>query len=172
MHSEMRDRVPSIDIPVGDYEHGQPPPVCPKHGLPATETSMRKFYTRDSPWLVVLIIVSLALALIVALAIRSSVSGRVPRCEQCARARRQTVTVLALLWLVLLATFLPITASGTTTVTAVWFVALVVVVAGSIVAPGRSSVRGWLTNDKRYVHLKDVHPNFAVAVSALIPVAH
>lgn len=157
----------SVDIPVGDFQHGQPPPVCPKHGLASTETTVHKFNTRDSTWLVALIIVSFALALIVAIAIRSSVSGRLPRCEQCARAKRQVIAVVAVSWIVVLATFWPVTVSGGIPAV-VWFVALVVVTLGSVVAPNRVAVRGWLTKDKRFVHLKDVHPNFADQVSALL----
>jgi hypothetical protein len=156
--------VASLEIRAGDFERGVLPAVCPKHGATTMDTSQRRFYTRTPAWLIALIVISLALALIVALAIRSGLSGRLPRCEQCLRAKRRTVTVLAALWLALIVGFWPITVAGGA-VAAVWFVLLVLVVIGSITASGHWSVSGWLTKDKSLIHLRNVHPEFVNAVT-------
>jgi hypothetical protein len=77
----------SVCVPATLVERGVLPPVCPLHGLPATELKARTFYTRTPAWVLVLCLVSLLVPVLVALALRSSIEGQVPACESCAGAR-------------------------------------------------------------------------------------
>src|SRR4051812_23606652 len=88
----------SVSVPAVVVERGLLPPVCPRHGLPSTELKIRKFYTRTPTWVLALCLVSLAIPVLVAMAMRRSIQGQVPACESCSGARVIFIQRLIALW--------------------------------------------------------------------------
>jgi len=157
------DSMDTIDLPAAWIEQGTLPKICPRHGLPATDQQRQSFYARLPRWLVVSIFLTLALAIILVLIVRRSVTGYVPRCDRCRADRRRAIAIAAALWVVLVASIGPIAALGNGVVVAVWFVILVAAVIVSVRAPHSWSIDGWFLAESRSVRLVGVDPAFVEA---------
>src|SRR4051794_27716336 len=154
----------SVRVPVALIERGMLPPVCPRHGLPSTETKNRKFYTRTPTWVLVLCLVSLAIPVFVALALRRSVEGRVPVCESCAGERVSFVQRAIALWAAAVIVLTLAALLGNAVLLLLWLAltaaALVFTFAGD-----SSSVDGELERDRSMVRLRGVASPFVQAVT-------
>jgi hypothetical protein len=74
------------------------PPICARHGGPATRVVPRKFFTRAPGWTYLLILISLLVFAIVTLCIRKTVPTALPACAQCTRDRQQFIALAISGW--------------------------------------------------------------------------
>jgi hypothetical protein len=154
----------SVCVPTLVIERGQLPPVCPRHGFPSTDMTSRTFYTRPPTWVFALCLVSLAVPVLVALALRRSVQGRVPTCESCAGARVIFVQRSIALWAASLITLAAAVLLGNGVLLLLWLA----MTAGALVfsfAGDTSQVAGELQKGRTTVQLRGVASPFVQAVT-------
>jgi hypothetical protein len=71
------------------------PPVCVRHGRPATTTRRIRFASRTPWWAYLLLLVSLLIALIVMLVVQKRLTAPAwPVCDECRRLRRVRLTAM------------------------------------------------------------------------------
>ena len=160
-----------VQVPAHWVGQNYLPPICARHGGPATRLIPRRFFTRAPGWCYVLILISLLLFAIITLSIRKVVPTALPACAQCTRDRRQ---------------FIVLSVSGWVAVLAIWIVAItfasdVLLVVGLLAilaalvftfAGDYFRVAGNLDRDLVWVTLNRVDATFAAAISnALRPAA-
>ena len=154
----------SVSVPATLIQRGMLPPVCPRHGLPSTETRQRKFYTRTPTWVLVLCLVSLAVPVLVALAKRRSIQGHVPACESCAGARVVFVQRSIALWSATVITLMLAIGLGNAVLLLLWLA----MTAGSLVftfTGDTSVVVGEVDKGLATVRLRGVASPFVQAVA-------
>jgi hypothetical protein len=145
------------------------PAICARHGKPATQRISRKFQTRTPVWVVVLIILSLLIAVLVAMALRKTVTGQLPGCAECDRERSRFRSKVAGGWV---ATTLVWLVSLVTLNAFLLLVALVATLFALVFSFSEGyGVRGFLTQDQLWVQLKGLSPAFVNAVQAGPPQA-
>lgn len=76
-------------LPPQIVEFGCLPRVCTRHGFPAIRMQQAPAYSRTPWWVIPLALVSLLLALLIALAMRTTVWGPWPVCGLCETRRQQ-----------------------------------------------------------------------------------
>jgi hypothetical protein len=149
----------TASIPAEWYRVGCLPPVCARHGRPATRRLKRTFYTRTPTWVYLLIVISVLVAAIVALAVRKSAPGSLPGCDQCVAERRRFVWSAVGGWLLGLGLLVlaGVADNGPAAILGllVLLVALVWTFCGDQIR-----VRGSLRKDLLWVDLKGVAPEF------------
>ena len=140
------------------------PNTCARHEAVATRRIKRDFYTKTPAWLLPVFLLALLLALIIALAMRTTVKGQLPACERCGKERR---TFLAYAWgswgaATVLWGVAVYRASGVVALlaTVVTLAAIVVSVLGD-----RFRVTGVVSKDRRWVELKGTSEGFSRAVA-------
>lgn len=146
----------TIVLPVAYVASPLLPPMCARHGVPASKAIKRKFFTATPAWVILIAIFSLLIGAIVALAIRTTVECQLPACEQCTKDRRQFVLIASAAWV---GTFLSLALGK-------WGPLLFVAGAlGSLVWSfgfgNRRRVSGVVSKDKQSVTLKGVDESFA-----------
>jgi hypothetical protein len=156
----------SVRVPATLIERGTLPPVCPLHGLPSTELMARKFYTRTPAWVLALCLVSLAVPVLVALAMRRSIQGQVPACESCAGARVTFVQRSIALWAANAVTLTFAVALGHVWLLLLW---LAMTTGGLVFAftGDRSKVVGELEKGRSVVQLRGVASPFVEAATQI-----
>ena len=82
-----------VRVPAPWLQQGSMPRICARHGIPATRLTKRPFYTRTPAWVIIIVLLSLLVGLIVALAIRKTVHAQLPVCQICDREHKQYVLV-------------------------------------------------------------------------------
>ncbi len=87
-----KGKAADVWLPPGMVQWGGLPPVCTKHGRRASRMSNTTIYSRTPLWVIPIIVLSMLVGLIVALAIRKTVTGIWPFCPECERNRRSRVT--------------------------------------------------------------------------------
>lgn len=91
-----------VTFPAAQLAAGYLPPVCPRHGVPATHRVRRRFVSKTPTSVLILvlllIVVSFLIALLVALVFRRSVKATLPACESCRRDRQRAVTSVRAAW--------------------------------------------------------------------------
>ena len=154
----------SVCVPATWIERGTLPPVCPRHGFPSTEMKERKFYTRTPAWVLVLCLVSLAVPVFVALAMRRSVEGLVPACESCAGERVRFMQRSIAFWAATVITLTFAVALGNAALLLLWLA----MTAGALVftfAGDTSQVAGELQKSRSTVQLRGVASPFVQAIA-------
>jgi hypothetical protein len=140
------------------------PRLCARHGGPASRTVKRSFHTPTPPWVLLLILVSLLIAAIVALAIRKSAHGYLPGCARCASDRRGFIAAACgglTVGLLLTVLGFAVDSAGLLLLSLlVFLVALVGTFCGD-----QFRVRGRLRKDLQWVELRGVAPGFAAEMT-------
>jgi hypothetical protein len=154
-----------VEIPAVWVAEGHLPPTCARHGVPMTTWTSRSFYTRTPWWVFLLFVVSLLIALIVSLAIRTTVSGRLPSCSRCKTERRRFVWSALGAWVASL-TLLFVVPSALSVPSWFLFVLFGLVLAALIFsfAGDQFRVTGSVSKDRTWVELKGVSEPFAAAI--------
>lgn len=155
-----------VSAPSQWLQQGTLPPVCARHGGPSTSMRKRTFYTRTPWWVILIVLASLLVGLIVALAIRKTLHARLPECARCAQEHRQFRTITAALWgatVVLLVLAVSLSSGG---LGLLCFLVGVVALIWSFA--GRRQVQGFLTTDQAWVDLKGVSDEFAGAINGAL----
>ena len=164
----MATTTTTASIPAEWYRVGWVPPVCARHGRPATAPLKRTFYTRTPGWVYLLIVLSLAVAAIVSLAIRKSARGTLPGCDRCVAERRRFVWSAVGGWVLALGILFPaLGADGRAAgLVAAFGLLLLIAAFGWTLSGDRVRVRGHLRKDLVWLDLTGVSPEFASEVRA------
>jgi hypothetical protein len=156
-----------VAVPVPWVASGHLPPLCARHGTPATRLAKRKFYSRTPFWVFVLIPFSLLIAAIVMAAIRTTVRGQLPACATCTSERRRFVAAVVACWVVWFAMLF--VAASLSDGWAVIVVLLFTVAALVMSFSGDAfRTRGVLSRDTLWVELKGVDRRFAGQVDGAL----
>jgi hypothetical protein len=83
-----------VFLPAGMVEWGHLPCVCVKHGRIAVQMPATKVYSKTPIWVIPLIIFGLLIGLIVALAMRVTVTGMWPVCGECVASRKRRLNAM------------------------------------------------------------------------------
>jgi hypothetical protein len=147
-----------------DVRTGWLPPVCPRHGVPATGSRKRRFTAPPPAWLWLLVIVSLLVAALVADSMANAERADIPTCRQCDADRMRVRLVRVALGLGSVATFLyAIVADvGGLALLACLLVLRWVLSMSTLLEPFYA-VRGQVVDDQ-WLDLRDVHPGFIAAL--------
>jgi hypothetical protein len=92
--TDPAERAPDVYLPPQLIELGYLPLVCVRHGAPARRLQPVAVYSRAPWWVIPLALASLLLGALIALAMRLTVFGGWPVCDQCEATharRRQAV---------------------------------------------------------------------------------
>ena len=140
------------------------PPICARHGGPATSLVKRKFSTRPPGWSYVLILVAVVIFAIVAMAMQFSIATSLPACAECSRDRRRFIGFALSGWAAAIALTV---VSFTTTSGALIVLGLLAVVCALVFSFVGDSFRvsGHVSADRGWVNLKGVHATFAAAIN-------
>ena len=158
------------------------PTVCSRHGRPATRRVATQFVSRQSPWMYLLMVVSLLIYLIVAWATRKVVvANGWPFCSRCRIVRILRFLAAAAVFVLGIAAILvaePPISSGTRlslTGGLVLVTGLVLFLVGIIAMTrsGWASVAGaTVTPDGIWVSVRKAHPRFDAEVHAVTRPMH
>lgn len=148
---------------------GHLPPVCPRHGEPATEHRSLKLISKPPAWAAIFILGGGILYLIIVLAVRKSVKAPAwPWCATCTAQRKKLLSIgLPLLGLGVLL-FIGGIAMNSAEGGLLAFVGLIVLLAGTIVAArgGAVPMTGALVSgDGQYVEIKKGSDRFLMALN-------
>lgn len=153
-----------VRVPSAWLVAGYLPPLCARHGVPATKPVNRKFYTRTPTWVWVLAFLSVLIGVIILLAIRKTVVACLPGCETCSLERSRNRLAILGIWLADLALFLIAAAVLSDALILLWFAATAVALVWSF--RGTGLVQGVVSKDGQWVTLTDLDPTFAAKVAA------
>ncbi|HET7310133.1 MAG TPA: hypothetical protein VFJ17_02280 [Mycobacteriales bacterium] len=157
----------TVAVPAAWIAQGTLPPCCARHGGPATRQAKRRFDTKTPSWVLLLVLVALLIAVIVALAIRKSVQGQMPECEQCVQEQRRFKLTVLGAWVadvVLLVLAANLGAAGLL----LWLVATLAALIWSFAGGQRYRVHGYLSKDQMWVELRGASDEFAAAINAVV----
>jgi hypothetical protein len=154
----------SVQVPAHWVGQNYLPPICARHGGPATTRVPRKFYTRAPGWTYVLILISVLIFAIVTLSIRKTVPTALPACGQCTRDRWQFIALAISGWVAVVAIWV---VAGTFASSAIFLLGLVASLAALVFtfAGDYFRVAGAVNNDLVWVTLKRVDATFAAAIN-------
>ncbi|MEP6667239.1 MAG: hypothetical protein ABJA81_12400 [Nocardioidaceae bacterium] len=153
-----------VQVPATWVAQNYFPPICARHGKPATSVKSRAFNTRTPGWCYVLILVAVLVFVIVAMSMRKTVKGQLPACADCSRDRRRFFAnmVAGCVGSIALITSAVAVTSGALVI--VGFVALLAALLFGF-AGDYFRVAGHLSDDQVWVHLKGVDEKFANAIN-------
>jgi hypothetical protein len=157
---------------------GGVPPVCARHGEPATQRKRVLFKSYTPRWAYLLILFGLLPFAIVAVALQKRVKAPAwPFCARCAKLRTGRllagigVTVLAVLAVLVLAAVVPKDSSYGGPIVLMFVVLLVVGLAITANAARNAIASGYVSRDGSTVQIRRPHPRFAEEVTAALHVA-
>ncbi|MEV4517795.1 hypothetical protein AB0K00_53650 [Dactylosporangium sp. NPDC049525] len=159
--------LPSAQVAAGA---GHLPPVCPRHGEPATEHRSVKLISRPPAWAAIFILGGGILYLIVALAVRKTVKAPAwPWCATCTAQRKKLLAIgLPLLAVGVLCFIGGIAANSDSTSPLLILLGIVALLAGTIVAGrgGQVPMTGAVVSgDGQYVEVKKGSDRFLMALN-------
>lgn len=140
------------------------PPICARHGVPATSFSQRKFYTKAPAWTYVFILIGLLIFAIITLAIRTTVPCRLPTCGQCSVDRRRFIAGVLSIWVATIAVIVLGVQLTSDALVVLGFVATVPALIACFTGD-YFRVGGHVSQDRAWVIFKGVHDTFAAAIN-------
>ena len=153
-----------VQVPAHWVGQSYLPPICARHGGPATSFRRAKFYTRAPVWTYVLIPFGLLIFAIVTLSIRTTVPSRLPTCGQCSADRRRFIAGVISLWVATVAVIaLGIQISNDALVILGFFAIVLDLIA--CFTGDYFRVGGFVSQDRVWVTLKGVDDSFAAAIN-------
>lgn len=159
----------TVRVPVAWIAQGSLPAMCARHERPATRWSDRKFYSRTPVWAVALAVFGLLIAALVAQAIRKTVEGRLPACEQCDTDRRRFVGIVLGAWAADVLLLVASVAGHSGGLLMLWLLATVVALVVSFTGD-RDRVSGYVSMDEHWVDLKGASDGFTTAINQALHV--
>ena len=156
-----------VQVPAHWVAQNYLPPICARHGGPATRLVPRRFFTRAPGWSYLLILTGLLIFAIVTLAIRKTVHTALPACAQCTRDRRQFIAFAISGWVAVLAIMV---VAITFASNAIFVVGLVAILAALVFtfAGDYFRVAGTVNKDLVWVTLKRVDETFAATINSAV----
>lgn len=146
-------------IPAIWYAQGHLPAICARHGVPATQSTSRKIYTKTPAWVYVLILVSPLICAIVAMVVRKTVPGRLPACARCGIDRRNFVLSVVGGWVAAFTVLFVGAGMSSAELIILGFLGLVAALIWSFSGDLRR-VRGNATSDVVWIELRGVCAEF------------
>ena len=140
------------------------PPICARHGGPATSNQQRKFYTRAPLWTYVLIPLGLLIFAIVTVSMRTTVATRLPTCGQCSADRRRFIAGVISLWVATIGVIVLGAQIGSDALVTLGFLALVLDLIACFTGD-YFRVGGHVSQDRVWVNFKGVDDAFAAAIN-------
>jgi hypothetical protein len=160
-----------VQVPAHWVGQNYLPPICARHGGPATSFRKAIFHTKAPLWSYALIPLGLLIFAIVTLVIRTSVPSRLPTCGQCSVDRRRFIAGVLSLWLAAIAVIVLGVQISSGALVILGFVATFFALIASF-AIDNFRAAGHVTQDRAWVNLKGVDEAFAAAITnALRPAA-
>ena len=157
----------SVAVPAAWIAQGTLPPCCARHGGPTTRQGKRRFDTKTPLWVLPLILVGVLVAVVVAMAVRKSVQGQIPECDECAREQRQfKLTVLGAWVADVVVLVLAAQLGGAGLV--LWLLVTLGALVWSFAGGQRYRVHGNLTKDQMWVELNGASDEFTAAINAVV----
>jgi hypothetical protein len=144
--------------------------ICPRHANPAVRSKKRSYYSATPPWVYVLILASLLIAVIIMIAIRKTVTGQVPDCATCMAEQKKRTAIAWVIAAVAVAVLLAGLSATNGLVSLIGFLLLVVAICYPLAAPKKWQ-QGVVTKDGYWVEMKKVAPAFAAAVQHQVAAA-
>jgi hypothetical protein len=161
----------TVQVPAHWVGQNYLPPICARHGGPATSFQQRKFYSRAPLWSYLLLPLGLLLFAIVTLAIRTTVPSRLPTCGQCSADRRRFIAGVISLWVATVGVIVLGIVIGSDALVLLGFLAIVLDLIACFTGD-YFRVGGHVSQDRAWVNLKGVDDSFAATInSAVRPVA-
>jgi len=157
----------NVRVPTSWMAQNYLPPVCARHGVPATTAVRRTFATAPPVWSYLLIILGVLIFLIVVLATRTKIDTALPACEQCGQDRRRFWIYVAVAGAVsgaALATGIAIASDGLSLLG--FFLLLATLVLACL--GDRFRVSGTVSRDRAWVNLKGISEQFAAEVNGAL----
>ncbi len=161
-----------VRVPAQWFAQGVLPRICARHGGPSTGMTSRTMYTASPLWILILFLFAALIAVIVAIAIRGTIEGRLPGCASCAVDRRRFVNRRRAGWAVVVS--LPLAAAGLGAIgveggalLALMFLAIPAALVFSCCGD-LFRERGHLSKDRMWVELKGVSPEFARTIDGAL----
>ena len=156
-----------VRVPTSWMAQNYVPPVCARHGVPATTAARRTFATPPPVWSYLLIVLGVVVFLIVVLATRTKVDTALPGCEQCGQERRRFWSYLAVAGAVSAAVFATGIAISSDGLAMLGFFLLLATLVMACLRD-RFRVSGTVSRDRAWVNLKGVHERFAAEVNGAL----
>ncbi len=140
------------------------PPICARHGGPATAFQQRKLFSRAPAWSYLLIPLGLLIFAIVTLAIRTTVQCRLPSCSRCSADRRRFIMGVVSLWVATVGVFVLGVQLESGALVGLGFVAIVVDLIACFTGDYFRAA-GHVSKDRAWVNFTRVDHAFATAVN-------
>lgn len=138
--------------------------ICPRHGSPAVRNRKSRFTSKTPDWVLLIVILSLLIGLIVAVALQKKAFGLMPECERCVKDHGAWKRNTWIAWVGMLALFvLSGVASNAYLLLAGLAVMLVAIVYSMLRT--RYEQAGTLSNDAHWLTLRKVDDRFAALAS-------
>lgn len=153
----------SLYVPAAWVTQGALPGVCARHGTPTMQWTRRRFLSRTPVWVFVLMIFSLLIGVLVAVAIRKTVIGQLPSCEVCTADRRRYLARIWTVWAADVALLVAAVARTSDALGVLWVLVTLVALIYSLAAD-RNRVAGVVSADEMWVELKGISSGFAYVV--------
>jgi uncharacterized membrane protein YdcZ (DUF606 family) len=157
----------NVGVPTSWVAQNHLPPVCARHGVPATKAEKRTFATAPPRWSYLLIVLGVLIFLIVVLATRTKVDTNLPACEQCGKDRKRFWVYVAVAGAVSVAVFATGAAIPSDGLTLLGFFLLLATLILACLRD-RFRVSGTMSRDRAWVNLKGIHEKFAAEISGAL----
>jgi hypothetical protein len=157
----------TVAVPAAWIALGTLPTCCARHGRPATGQARRRFDTKTPSWVLLLCLVAVLIAAVVALALRKSVEGTLPVCDECAAEQRRFKLTVVGAWAADVVVLVLAAQLGVTGLL-IWLLATLAALVWSFGGGQRYRVTGFLRKDQMWVDLRGVSDEFAAAINAVV----
>jgi hypothetical protein len=136
--------------------------TCPRHGNPMVRTRQRRFVSKTPEWVILIVLLSLLIGLIVAVALQKKAAGLVPECASCVKDHGSWKRNTWIAWVGMLALFVLSGVLSSTPVLLLGLAALVAAIVLSLMKP-RYEQTGTVSKDGSWLTLKQVDRSFGHA---------
>jgi hypothetical protein len=153
-----------VQVPAHWVGQNYLPPICARHGGPATSFRQAKFYTKAPLWTYVLIPLGLLVFAIVTLSIRTTVPSRLPTCGDCSADRRRFIAVVISLWVATVGVIVLGVQLSSDALVILGFFAIIFDLIACFTGD-YFRVAGHVTQDRAWVNFKGVDDAFAAAIN-------
>jgi hypothetical protein len=145
--------------------------TCALHGQPMVGTRKMTFKGKTPPWVWLLIVVGVLIAIIVSEAVRPKVTGLVPECERCIAERKARKRKVLVLWLSSGVLFVALLVSGQhATAAGIFALLMIVALIWALIATVRAErkgLQGTVSKDGLWVTLQVDDSHFAAVQQAM-----
>lgn len=166
---DASQRVGDVYLPPQLIEFGYLPFVCVRHGRRASRLQPAATYSRTPLWVIPLVLVSLLLGLVLALALRVTVFGGWPVCDQCEEIRARRRQAMWAGWAIAALVLVAAISAGSGFLLLLEIPVLIAVLVLHELADWRRVTSATVDRGTRAVHVKAPSRGFVAALPAAPP---